>query len=150
LIYDYGIDQLKIQKINFSDSDFLKVRKIRKTVFSDEIGISESELFDKFDEVADHFLFVVQENVIGSVRLIQVENSIKLERMAIYREYRMHDFGYDAIKQIIDYYKEKSIEKIILDSIYDIRNFYKKCGFTEVGKIFDRVGLPHITMQLSL
>ena len=141
---------MKIQKINFSDSDFLKVRKIRKTIFSEEMGISESELFDRFDETADHFLFVEQDNVIGSVRLIQVENSVKLERMAIYTEYRQHNFGYDAIKQIINHYKEKSTEKIILDSIYDIRNFYKKCGFTEVGKVFDRVGLPHITMELSL
>ena len=141
---------MKIQKINFSDSDFLKVRKIRKTIFSDEMGISESELFDRFDETADHFLFVEQDNVIGSVRLIQVENSVKLERMAIYTEYRQHNFGYDAIKQIINHYKEKSTEKIILDSIYDIRNFYKKCGFTEVVKVFDRVGLPHITMELSL
>ncbi len=141
---------MKIQKINFSDNNFLKVRKIRKTVFSEEMGISESELFDRFDEIADHFLFVEQDNVIGSVRLIQVENSMKLERMAIYREYRQYNFGYDAIKQIINHYKEKSIEKIILDSVYDIRNFYKKCGFTEIGKIFDRVGLPHIKMERPL
>jgi len=114
------------------------------------MGISESELFDRFDEFADHFLFVEQDNVIGSVRLIQVENSMKLERMAIYREYRQYNFGYDAIKQIINHYKEKSIEKIILDSVYDIRNFYKKCGFTEIGKIFDRVGLPHIKMERPL
>tara|TARA_B100001123_G_scaffold135677_1_gene157457 strand:+ start:531 stop:911 length:381 start_codon:yes stop_codon:yes gene_type:complete len=126
------------------------VRKIRKTVFSEEMGISESELFDRFDEIADHFLFIEQDNVIGSVRLIQVENSMKLERMAIYRVHRQHNFGYDAIKQIINHYKEKSIEKIVLDSVYDIRNFYKKCGFTEIGKIFDRVGLPHIKMELSL
>ena len=32
------------------------MRKIRKTVFSEEMGISESELFDRFDEIADHFL----------------------------------------------------------------------------------------------
>ena len=69
------------------------------------MGISESELFDRFDEIADHFLFVEQDNVVGSVRLIQVENSMKLERMAIYREYRQYNFGYDAIKQIINHYK---------------------------------------------
>ena len=140
---------MKIKQINFSDNDFLKVKKIRKTIFSDEMGISESELFDRFDETADHFLFIEQDNVIGSVRLIQVENGVKLERMAIYSQYRQHNFGYDAIKQIINHYKGKSIEKIILDSIYDVRGFYKKCGFTEVGQIFDRVGLPHITMELS-
>ena len=140
---------MKITQINFSDSKFLLVRQIRKTVFSDEMGISESELFDKFVEVSNHFLFLEQERVIGSVRLHQIKNVIKLERMAIYKNFRNQDFGSEAVRQIIDHYKEKKIEKITLDSIYDVRNFYKKCGFTEIGKMFDRVGLPHITMELS-
>jgi len=74
---------LKIRQINFSDKEFLNIKKIRKTIFSDEMGISELELFDKFDEASDHFLFLYQNSVIGSVRLRQIENNIKLERMAI-------------------------------------------------------------------
>ena len=140
---------MKINQIRFTDNDFLLIRKIRKTVFSDEMGILESEIFDKFDEISDHFIFTEKNHIIGSVRLRQIENYIKLERMAIYREFRLQNFGYDAIIQIINHYKGKKIEKIVLDSIYDIRNFYKKCGFNEIGKMFDRVGLPHITMELS-
>lgn len=139
---------MKIRQISFSDKDFSIIRDIRKIVFSDEMGISEHELFDKFDQESEHFIFVEQNNVIGSVRLRQVEGYIKLERMAIYEEFRQKNFGHDAISQIINYYKNKSFTKIILDSIYDIRNFYKKCGFVEVGKIFDRVDLPHIRMEL--
>ncbi len=139
---------LKIRQINFSDKEFLNIKKIRKTIFSDEMGISELELFDKFDEASDHFLFLYQNSVIGSVRLRQIENTVKLERMAIYTEFRNQNFGYDAIRQIIDHYRERKIKKIILDSIYDVKDFYKKCGFTEVSQIFDRVGLPHITMEL--
>ena len=60
---------LKIRQIDFSDKEFLNIKKIRKTIFSDEMGISESELFDKFDETSDHFLFLYQNSVIGSVRL---------------------------------------------------------------------------------
>ena len=140
---------MKIKQISFLDKDFSNIRDIRKIVFADEMGIPEHELFDKFDQESDHFIFVEQNNVIGSVRIRQVEDCIKLERMAIYEEFRWKNFGYDAISQIINYYKNKSFTKIILDSIYDIRNFYKKCGFNEIGKMFDRVGLPHITMELS-
>ena len=126
---------MKISQIGFTDNDFLLIREVRKVVFFDEMGIPESEIFDNLDEESDHFIFI--------------ENYIKLERMVIYREFRLQSFGYDAIKQIIDHYKRKKITKIVLDSIYDIRDFYKKCGFIEVGKVFDRVDLPHITMELS-
>ena len=140
---------MKISQIGFTDNDFLLIREVRKVVFFDEMGIPESEIFDNLDEESDHFIFIEKNRVIGSVRLRHIENYIKLERMVIYREFRLQSFGYDAIKQIIDHYKRKKITKIVLDSIYDIRDFYKKCGFIEVGNVFDRVGLPHITMELS-
>ena len=114
------------------------------------MGISESELFDKFDEVSNHFLFLEQERVIGSVRLHQIKNVIKLERMAIYKNFRNQDFGSEAVRQIIDHYKEKKIEKITLDSIYDVRDFYKKCGFSETGNVFKRADLPHVKMEMLI
>ena len=140
---------MKISQIGFTDNDFLLIREVRKVVFFDEMGIPESEIFDNLDEESDHFIFIEKNRVIGSVRLRHIENYIKLERMVIYREFRLQSFGHDAIIQIIDHYKRKKITKIVLDSIYDIRDFYKKCGFIEVDKVFDRVGLPHITMELS-
>jgi predicted GNAT family N-acyltransferase len=114
------------------------------------MGIPESKIFDEYDITSDHFVFIHELDVIGSVRLRQTENNIKLERMAIYQKYRKKNFGIDAISKIIKNYKNKKFEKIILDSIYDVRNFYKKCGFVEIGKVFDRVGFSHIRMELPL
>ena len=44
----------------------------------------------------------------------------------------------------------KNESKIFLDSIYDVKSFYIKCGFGEIGTVFERVGLPHIRMELEL
>ena len=57
------------------------------------MGISESELFDEFDAESDHFLLVENNDVVGSVRLRQIKNIIKLERMAIYEKFRKQNFG---------------------------------------------------------
>jgi len=141
---------LEIKKIDFTDDNFLKVKNVRFTVFQDEMGIPESKIFDEYDITSEHFVFIHELVVIGSVRLRETENNIKLERMAIYQKYRKKNFGIDAISKIIKNYKNKKFEKIILDSIYDVRNFYKKCGFVEIGKVFDRVGFPHIRMELPL
>ena len=40
--------------------------------------------------------------------------------------------------------------KIILDSIYSVKDFYQKCGFIEDGIIFQRVGIDHIRMSFTL
>ena len=48
--------EINILRLNFNDEDFSYIRNIRKTVFNNELGISESELFDKYDETCDHFL----------------------------------------------------------------------------------------------
>ena len=67
---------MKIKQISFLDKDFSNIRDIRKIVFADEMGIPEHELFDKFDQESDHFIFVEQNNV--DVNYDQTfENNIK-------------------------------------------------------------------------
>ena len=59
-------------------------------------------------------------------------------------------FGTKVIDEVKKYCLTKSESKIFLDSIYDVKDFYKKCGFTEIGGVFERVGLPHIRMEMSI
>tara|TARA_A100001037_G_scaffold56318_1_gene48516 strand:- start:249 stop:683 length:435 start_codon:yes stop_codon:yes gene_type:complete len=137
-------------KINFNDKDFSLIHNIRKTVFSDELQIPESELFDDFDHSCDHFLIFNGRNIVGSIRIIIMDDKIKLERMAILNEYRKKSYGKLCISQIKEYYSELGFSQIILDSIYAVKNFYKQCGFLEEGKTFQRVGIDHIRMSLML
>ena len=141
--------EINILKLNFNDEDFLHIRHIRKSVFNTELGISESELFDKHDETCDHFLIFDGKKIAGSVRIRSIENTIKLERMAILKEFRAKNYGKNFILQITEYYSTKNFSQLILDSIYSVRGFYKKCGFIEEGEIFQRVGIDHIRMSLT-
>jgi len=141
--------EINLLKLNFDDQEFSHIRDIRETVFTNELGISKQELFDKNDETCDHFLIFDGKEIAGSVRILSIDNLVKLERMAILKDFRTKNYGKNCIFQLKEYYSEHGFSQIILDSIYDIRDFYKKCGFIEVGNVFDRVGLPHITMELS-
>ena len=137
-------------KLDFNDKDFSHIRNIRETVFHVELEISESELFDKYDESCDHFLIFDGKNIVGAVRIILIDEKIKIERMAILKNFRVKNHGETCISQLKEYYSTRGFSKIILDSIYSVKKFYQKCGFIEEGMIFQRVGIDHIRMSLTL
>ena len=141
---------IHLLKLNFKDNNFSIIRNVRKNVFADELGISESKLFDEYDETCDHFILFDGKNAVGSVRFMLYEKTIKLERMAILQEYRKNSYGKNSILQLREFYNSLGYTQIFLDSIYSVRGFYKKCGFLEQGEIFQRVGIKHVRMSLSL
>ena len=141
---------IHLLKLNFSDQDFSIIQNIRKKVFTDELNISESELFDEHDETCDHYILFDGKQVVGSIRFLKINDEIKLERMAILPEFRGKNYGKSTISQLTEYYHMRGYSKMILDSIFSVRDFYKKCGFLEEGEIFQRVGIDHIRMSLTL
>tara|TARA_Y100000590_G_scaffold292774_1_gene329640 strand:+ start:4057 stop:4491 length:435 start_codon:yes stop_codon:yes gene_type:complete len=141
------MEKIHLIKLNFKDIDFLQIKKIRTTVFHDELSISESELFDEYDHSCEHFLIFDGKCIVGSLRIVQYEKKLKLERMAILREFRGKNYGKNTISQIKEYYSALGFSELFLDSIFSIKNFYKKCGFIEKGEKFQRVGIDHIRME---
>ena len=141
---------MTINLLKIPNGDTKEIKEIRKIVFSDELNIPEACLFDEYDKTCDQFLIKNGEITVGALRLRKENNAIKLERMAILPKFRKMSFGLRTISEIKRYCMEKNESKILLDSIYDVRGFYRKCGFGEIGTIFERVGLPHIRMELEL
>jgi|TARA_B100001540_G_scaffold193362_1_gene170411 predicted GNAT family N-acyltransferase len=140
---------INLLKLNFTDKDFSIIENIRKKVFSDEMNIPKSKLFDEHDETCDHYILFDGKKSVGSIRFLKIKKEIKLERMAILAEFRGKNYGKSAILQLIEYYHMMGNSKMILDSIFSVRDFYKKCGFIEEGEIFQRVGIDHIRMSFT-
>ena len=72
----------------------------------------ESELFDEHDKVCDHFIIFDGKNTVGVVRFVQMEQSIKLERMAILKEFRTKNYGKNCILQLKEYYSKNYSKNI--------------------------------------
>ena len=107
-------------------------------------------MFDDLDSTADQFLICDGDTIVGSVRLRKDGNLMILERMAILENFRKMGYGKNTLKLIKQLAIKKQMQKIQLQSIFDVKEFYHKSGFIETGKIFTRAGLPHITMYLVL
>ena len=144
------MSNIHLLKLNFEDNDFLIIKNIRKNVFTSELGISESELFDEHDKTCDHFILFDGKNAVGAVRFVASGKNVRLERMAILSKFRRKNYGKNSIIQLKEYYQTQGFQQIILDSIYDVHGFYKKCGFLQEGVIFQRVCINHIRMSLDL
>ena len=88
--------------------------------------------------------------ILGSFRVREFPNSYKIERMGILSEFRSKGFGKLTLNEIKTYAKKENKSKIILDSIYAVRNFYTKSGFVITGNVYVKANLPHVQMIFNL
>jgi len=129
--------------------DLGKIRHIQTMIFNKELGISLNNIFDN-DQKLEQFFIMKNNGIVGTFRLRTENNSYKIERMGILTEFRSKGFGKIALEEIIMYSMKMNKSKIILDSIYAIRDFYAKSGFIQIGNVYSKVGIPHVKMSINL
>ena len=101
---------------------------------------------DEFDKDAKHFIVYLKNKSIGCARIRKINNYVKLERIAILKEYRGRGFGKDLTNFLINYCKKIGFNEIQLHSQIYISNFYEKLGFKSIGKKFLEADIEHIEM----
>ena len=131
-------------------NNFEKIKNIRIKIFHDELELSYIDIFDGDDKHLEQFLILDGEKVVGIFRLRETNNSYKIERMGILSEYRLNGLGKSSLEEIKIYSKKMNKSKIILDSIYSVSKFYTDSGFTQIGDVYSKVGIPHVKMVVNL
>ena len=129
-------------------SDKTKAFEIRNLVFCEEQKVSKEIEFDGLDQFCNHYLAKINELPIGTARVReQKKGTFKIERMAVLKGYRKKGVGKAIIKKILKHYLNlNSINKLILNSQIEAKDFYKKFGFVEIGKEFVEANIRHQKM----
>ena len=129
-------------------SDKKKAFEIRNLVFCEEQKVSKEIEFDGLDQFCNHYLAKINELPIGTARVReQTRGTFKIERMAVLKGYRNKGVGKAIIKKILkDYLNLSKINKLILNSQIEAKDFYKRFGFIEVGKEFLEANIKHQKM----
>ena len=129
-------------------SDKKKAFEIRNLVFCEEQKVSKKIEFDGLDQFCDHYLAKINKFPIGAARVREQKRGIfKIERMAVLKRYRKKGVGKAIIKKILKHYLNlNNINKLILNSQIEAKDFYKKFGFVEVGKEFVEANIKHQKM----
>ena len=131
-----------------NSADKKKAFEIRDLVFCKEQKVSKKIEFDGLDQFCDHYLAKINEVPIGTARVReQIRGTFKIERMAVLKRYRKKGVGKAIIKKILKHYLNRNnINKLILNSQIEAKDFYKKFGFVEVGKEFVEANIKHKKM----
>ena len=122
---------------------------IRTRVFCEEQKISKEIEFDNLDYLCGHFLIFDGAKAIGTARVRQKEKDLlKIERVAVLKEFRRSKVGSILIKNIIKHYLNVDYNKsIILHSQVVVADFYKSLNFISFGNEFYEDGIPHVAMK---
>lgn len=129
--------------------DLDQVFAIRQAVFIDEQGFTEEEEWDGHDKTSDHIKICLGEQVIGCARIRWIEKEIRIERIALLKEFRGQGFGRQVLPELIAYAKAKNPEAIFIHAQNHLKKFYEGFGFEQRGEVYDECGIPHIHMYLS-
>ena len=127
------------------------VVEVRRQVFVEEQGIPENVVFDDPGGEALHIVAKDGKRVVGTARIQFLgAKQAKLERMAVLKSFRNMGIGKGIMSFIAEELKNKKIEKVILHAQQTAVDFYKGCGFRELGSPFWEAGIQDTNMERAL
>lgn len=126
------------------------IKPIRVKVFVIEQHVPEELEWDEYDESAWHAVAKLNEQVVGTGRLILDQSKAKIGRMAVDKDCRGKGVGSEILRDLINLGKEKGAQEFFLHAQTHAIAFYAKEGFEPYGPIFDEAGIPHVEMRLYI
>ncbi|MBA59862.1 MAG: GNAT family N-acetyltransferase [Gammaproteobacteria bacterium] len=127
------------------NSDSRLLQKIRFNVFVLEQGVKEETEWDGLDEGSWHWLALKQgEEAIGAARLLQTG---QIGRMAVIQSHRSRGVGSALLESVLDKAPGLGFKSVFLHSQEHAIEFYKKFGFSVLGKKFLEADIKHIKMK---
>ena len=146
-------DSISYHIFDYKNAQFEDCRKIREIVFINGQNVPCERDADGLDSDATHILVTHNGITCATARIRQVENVIKIERVAILENFRKYGIGTLLMQKLLQHIKAEhsnSVEKIRLSSQLYIKNFYEKLGFSAYGEEYLDAEIKHIDMILNL
>jgi ElaA protein len=123
---------------------------LRRKVFIEEQDVPEAIEMDDDDARAYHVLATRQGTSVGCGRMVPHGDEVKIGRMAVLPECRTHGIGRRILKHLMEAARAQGYRKAILHAQLHAEGFYLKCGYTQVGEVFEEAAIPHRLMEREL
>jgi len=122
---------------------------IRHTVFVEEQGVPADLERDSYDDGAVHFLALLDDEPVGTARLIlNDDGSGKAGRVAVLKKARHSGIGRILMDELEQHASRLKLSGITLAAQCEAVPFYLKRGYVPFGEIFSDAGIAHQSMSL--
>lgn len=120
---------------------------LRREVFVWEQKVPEEDEHDAHDLTATHFVAIVDGEVVGTLRLIDKTEHIKIGRVAVRQHWRGRGIAKAMMVAAMDHARANGQDRFYLTAQSDKLSFYEKLGFAAFGPEFFDGGMPHRAMR---
>ena len=142
-------------EIILADSELIlnECLKIRNEVFVVEKGVPASIENDENDVLQGaykHFLAKKEGKPVAALRIHMENDILKIQRFCVLKEYRGCNVGREILDYLDEYSRDNCVKEIVLDSKYDVAEFYKRGGYDVVSEPFYEAGVKHVKMKKAV
>ncbi|MGK0551269.1 GNAT family N-acetyltransferase [Enterococcus faecalis] len=144
---------MKIVQTKDTMSDiYLDALRIRNHVFMVEQGVPVEIEIDQKEALCIHFvLYLDNGQAVATCRLLPLDQEhIKLQRMAVEKAYRGHEYGRLIIAEAEKFAQSHGYHLITLGAQITAVGFYEKLGYVKHGERFLDANIEHYEMNKKL
>lgn len=125
---------------------------LRHRVFCVEQGVPKREEIDGRDGDAIHLVALQPEDgrVVGTCRLLLVDRTMQLSRLAVEPDARRHGIATALLHEADREAAAARAKRIVLHAQTYARELYVADGYEERGRTFIEAGIEHVAMEKRL
>jgi predicted GNAT family N-acyltransferase len=120
---------------------------LRREVFVWEQKVPEEEEHDADDMTATHFVAVLEGEVVGTLRMIDKPEHLKIGRVAVRSLFRGRGIARLMMLAAMEHGRAQGQDRFYLTAQTDKIGMYEKLGFVAFGEEFQDGGMPHLAMR---
>jgi predicted GNAT family N-acyltransferase len=123
---------------------------LRHRVFCVEQGVPKHEEIDGRDDDAIHLVAVRDGRVLGTCRLLLVDRTVQLSRLAVAPDARREGIATALLREADREAAAARAKRIVLHAQTYARALYAADGYEPRGRTFVEAGIEHVAMEKRL
>jgi len=140
---------MEVIEITRIDKYYQEERKLRNLVLLRPIGLPDFG-WEKFDHIANHFVMIEENKVIGCVLLVKKENGrAQLMQMAVEPSNQRKGIGKELLECLLEFAQKIDLKEVYCHARENAVPFYLKNNFNIYDDQFEEVGIVHRYMKFT-